>query len=175
MHDHEELPAPLRRAVEHMREEPAVRPEWRSALLERAAERDVIPMRTRRVSIPLPMAIAAGLACALVGGAVMRTVDRPAKAVAAAAVDTLPVHFSVVAPNAAQVTIVGDFNHWNPTSLPMRRSSDGRVWEVDVRLPLGRYSYSYLIDGKLAADPSAPRGVEDDFGSPNSVLMVRGS
>ena len=79
------------------------------------------------------------------------------------------------APNAARVSIVGDFNHWNPTTLPMKRSADGRLWEVEVRLPLGRYSYAFMIDGRIAADPSAPSGAGDDFGTPNSVLMVRGS
>jgi 1,4-alpha-glucan branching enzyme len=87
----------------------------------------------------------------------------------------LPVRFSVVAPRAAQVSIVGDFNHWNPTTLPMRRSADGQTWEVEVKLPVGRYSYAFLIDGAFAPDPAAPRGSGDDFGTPNSVLMVRGS
>jgi len=73
------------------------------------------------------------------------------------------------------VSIVGDFNQWNPTTLPMRRSADGRSWEVEVRLPLGRYSYAFLIDGKISPDPGAPQGAGDDFGAPNSVLMVRGS
>jgi 1,4-alpha-glucan branching enzyme len=87
----------------------------------------------------------------------------------------LPVRFSIVAPNAAHVTIVGDFNQWNPSALPLKRSANGRLWEVEVRLPLGVYTYAFMIDGHLAPDPTAPRSVADDYGAPNSVLMVRGS
>jgi hypothetical protein len=32
-----------------------------------------------------------------------------------------------------------------------------------------------MVDGRLARDPAAPQDVSDDYGSPNSVLMVRGS
>lgn len=88
---------------------------------------------------------------------------------------TVPVRFSLVAPNATMVSIVGDFNRWNPRALPMRRSPDGRIWEIEVRLPLGRYDYAFMIDGRLSPDPAAPRDVNDDFGAPNSIVMVRGS
>lgn len=177
--DEDRLSPPLADAVPFLRELPEVRAEWRAAVL-----RDVTRVeKPRRVSLSVPWAIAAGLVCAMVGGgaALLATHDRAATRPVTAAVDSLaattmlPVRFSVVAPQAARVSIVGDFNHWNPTSLPMRRSSDGRTWEVDVRLPAGRYSYAFLIDGTLAPDPDAPRGSGDDFGTPNSVLMVRGS
>jgi len=38
------------------------------------------------------------------------------------------VQFAVWAPNARQVSVVGDFNQWNPTANVMRSSSAG-VWE----------------------------------------------
>jgi hypothetical protein len=49
------------------------------------------------------------------------------------------------------------------------------MWEVEVRLPLGRYNYAFLVDGRLARDPGAPSTTDDGFGTPNSVLMVQGS
>jgi 1,4-alpha-glucan branching enzyme len=70
------------------------------------------------------------------------------------------------------VAIVGDFNQWNAESLPMRRSADGRRWEIEVRLPPGRYTYGFVVDGKLTPDPRAPESASDDFGIPNSVRMV---
>lgn len=184
MHDDDldRLPAPLSDALPLLRELPTMRAEWRADVLrEVAVARPQKP--TRRVSLSLPWAIAAGLFCAMVGGGVAVFASR-AKATASptavaasspASAMMLPVRFSVVAPHAAQVSIVGDFNHWNPTTLPMRRSADGRTWEVEVKLPVGRYSYAFLIDGAFAPDPAAPRGSGDDFGTPNSVLMVRGS
>lgn len=177
--DEDRLPTPLADAVPLLRELPEMRAEWRADVLREVSR----PARVRRVSLSVPWAIAAGLVCALAGGgaALLATRDRgPAASMASTPAlvtsgTTLPVRFSVVAPKAAQVSIVGDFNHWNPTTLPMRRSADGRTWEVEVRLPLGRYSYAFLIDGSLALDPAAPRGSGDDFGEPNSVVMVRGS
>jgi hypothetical protein len=180
----EDLPRPLNDALPLLRDLPTVRPQWRADVLREVA-RSGKP--ERRVSLSVPWTIAAALLCAVVGGgaALVATHARssalpigaiassPAPAMPTTAV--LPVRFSVVAPHAARVAIVGDFNHWNPTTLPMRRSADGRTWEVEVRLPVGRYSYAFLIDGSLALDPAAPRSSGDDFGEPNSVLMVRGS
>ena len=179
--DDDGLTGALGRATQGLRAEPAMRAEWRDELLRQVqaarAPESARVARPKRLSVSIPWAIAAGLVCALVGAGVARMV--PAAAVRsqaeASAPAVLPVRFSVAAPNAARVSIVGDFNEWNPTSLPMKRSADGRLWEVEVRLPLGRYSYAFMIDGRLALDPAAPRSAGDDFGTPNSVLMVRGS
>ncbi len=193
--DDDRLPNDLARATNLLRAEESVRPEWRSALLDEIARtpRDAAEpraavdqgaMRRRGIHLSVPMAIAAGIVCAIGGAAVSRVATRPAPTTVTSAATSqpaptssaaLPVRFSVVAPTAASVSIVGDFNHWNPTALPMTRSADGKHWEIEVRLPLGRYSYAFLIDGKISPDPAAPQGSGDDFGAPNSVLMVRGS
>jgi hypothetical protein len=185
MHDGEDdrLAGPLGRAADELRREPPLRSEWRAELLHRVQDvaqeppRQIAPHTTwRRWSISIPWAIAAGVACALVGAAAARLApSRQPVTPQQIAAAVLPVKFSVVAPNAARVSIVGDFNQWNPTALPMKRSADGRLWEVEVRLPLGRYSYAFMIDGHLSPDPAAPSSAGDDFGTPNSVLMVRGS
>jgi hypothetical protein len=174
-----ELSGPLNEALPILRELATVRAEWRADVLNQVARAD---KPARRVSFSLPGAIAAGLFCAMVGGGVAAFVTRarssamPAVAVSSPPSSTaLPVRFSVVAPHATRVAIVGDFNHWNPATLPMRRSVDGQTWEVEVKLPVGRYSYAFVIDGTIAPDPAAPRGSGDDFGTPSSVLMVRGS
>ena len=41
------------------------------------------------------------------------------------------VHFAVWGPNARQVYLTGDFNHWNVKSHPMN-SSDSGVWTLFV-------------------------------------------
>jgi len=192
MRDHEpdRLPDSLARAVELMRQEEAPSAKWRGELLRRAAaERSSAQWNAaRRVTLSVPWAIAAGLLCAVVGGAAAFGVvrygvsDRGAARLAnnsnvsdAGGGTMLPVTFSVVAPNAASVSIVGDFNRWNPTALPMRRSADGRTWQLEVRLPLGLYAYAFMIDGRLSPDPAAPHTAADDFGTPNSMVVVRGS
>ena len=40
------------------------------------------------------------------------------------------IHFSVWAPNAQRVSVVGDFNDWNPRRHLMRRRKDVGVWEL---------------------------------------------
>ena len=41
------------------------------------------------------------------------------------------VRFAVWAPNAEQVTVIGDFNQWDRSRTPMNRR-DGGVWELFI-------------------------------------------
>jgi hypothetical protein len=139
-------------------------------------------------------AIAAGLTCAIAGGLLTALLlGRPyAPASSAALTDltaTMPlpgesaaasgghatVRFVFVAPYASRVSLVGDFNRWNPTAMPMNRSTDGRAWLIDVPLAPGRHVYAFIVDGDLAPDPAAPRAGDDDFGVPSSVVLVGGA
>ena len=128
-------------------------------------------------------AIAAGLAALAVGsGWLFSRGLRPAMPRArAAAVSTRAsisraphaVQFVVVARDAAEVSLVGDFNNWSATATPMRLESAGGVWSVTVPLPAGRYQYAFVINGReWRADPAAPAAPVDDFGAPNSILAV---
>jgi 1,4-alpha-glucan branching enzyme len=56
---------------------------------------------------------------------------------------TVGVHFAVWAPNAARVSVVGDFNGWDGRVHPMRRLLPSGVWELFVpELPDGeRYKF----------------------------------
>jgi len=42
------------------------------------------------------------------------------------------VRFAVWAPNAARVSLVGDFNHWDGRMYPMRIRGDSGVWELFI-------------------------------------------
>src|SRR5215218_2261665 len=85
------------------------------------------------------------------------------------------VRFSLTAPNAAHVAIVGSFNEWNPIATPLVRDPATGTWIVSLRLPPGRHVYAFVVDGNVKADPAAPRAADDDFGSSNSVVLVSGS
>lgn len=86
------------------------------------------------------------------------------------------VKFVLVAPQASHVTVVGNFNDWNPSAHPMQRTPTGGTWTVTVPLEAGRHEYSFVVDGDhWMPDPAAPLAAEDGFGVANSVLLVSGS
>ncbi|MDD2058843.1 1,4-alpha-glucan branching protein GlgB [Pseudomonas sp. GD03860] len=70
------------------------------------------------------------------------------------------VRFSVWAPNARRVSVVGDFNNWDGRRHPMRLRHPSGVWEIFVpRLTAGE-AYKYEVLGRegilpLKADPLA--------------------
>lgn len=67
---------------------------------------------------------------------------------------TKPVNFLCIAPDAKTVSIVGDFNGWDPVVNPMKRHVDGS-WQGQLTVSLGHHQYGLLIDGKLTLDPRA--------------------
>jgi len=69
------------------------------------------------------------------------------------------VRFTVWAPNAKAVSVVGEFNDWNVFIHPMSRIDDGEIWEVFVE-GLGEGEiYKYAIEPQwggpriMKADP----------------------
>lgn len=182
--DTDELTGALARATPLLREAPGPRAAWRDALLGAVAADDGV--RPLRWSVRPIAAIAACAACLIAGAAISYGVMRgrsmaPDATLASAgsvrhgAQGRLPVRFAVEAPEAVHVSIVGDFNGWNPAGLPLHRLADGRTWEVEVGLTPGRYAYAFVVDGRLARDSSAAESGADDFGVPNSVVLVGGS
>lgn len=78
------------------------------------------------------------------------------------------------APGSALVYLVGDFNNWNETSTPMKRSDDG-VWTIVLSLQSGReYFFRYLIDGqRWENDWNADKYVKSPYSDvENSVVIV---
>jgi len=86
---------------------------------------------------------------------------------------TRAVLIRLAAPASSRVTVVGDFNDWDPVATPLRPAGDGGTWTVELHLKPGRYHYTFLIDGRRwASDPSEAPAAESDFGAPMSVLTV---
>ena len=126
-----------------------------------------------------------GAGAALAAGLLVAVFFRPARspeagseptaatAAVPAAADTRPVHLRLAAPASSRVTVVGDFNDWDPAGTPLRLTGDHGIWTVELRLKPGRYHYAFLIDGRRwEGDPSEARAPESDFGAPVSVLTV---
>ena len=90
------------------------------------------------------------------------------------------IKFVLVAPHAATVSVVGDFNNWYAQATPMTRTPTGGTWSVALKLPAGRHVYAFVVNGangtsQWVADPTAPLAPEDGLGAPNSVVLVGGS
>jgi predicted carbohydrate-binding protein with CBM48 len=82
-----------------------------------------------------------------------------------------PVQFVFVAEQAARVSLVGDFNDWDPAATPLSRAPGG-VWSAVLPLRPGRFTYSFVVDGRVwHGDPEAPVNT-NDFGRPSSVVFV---
>jgi hypothetical protein len=148
-------------------------------------------------TLPLSPLIGAALAAGLVGIGVLlgsflfdrggqNSTGRP-ETVASASSPRSPlsdtsrvIKFVLVAPHAATVSVVGDFNNWDAQATPMTRTPTGGTWSVAIPLPSGRHVYAFVVNGvngssRWVADPTAPLAPEDGLGAPNSVVLVGGS
>ena len=85
--------------------------------------------------------------------------------------------FRVWAPNAKAVSLVGEFNGWNPDAQPMTWI-DGGVWETTVQdIPLyTAYKYHVVAQDGTAVDKSDPYGVHTETrpGTASKVYEVGG-
>ena len=77
---------------------------------------------------------------------------------------TKKIHFSLKAENASNVSLVGEFNNWNPDADPMQRDENG-TWAKKKMLPPGNIEYKYWVDGKWVLDPYNLRVCQNFFES----------
>ena len=81
------------------------------------------------------------------------------------------MNFVCHAPEAKTVSIVGDFNQWNPAANPMKQSAD-RAWTIRLDLKHGHHRYAFLVDGHLTLDPQAMGVTRNDQNERVSLLAV---
>ncbi len=79
--------------------------------------------------------------------------------------------FSITAPTAMSVQLVGDFTHWQEKPIAMKKERGG-VWKVAVQLAPGTHHYRFLVDGQWRDDPECTVRVPNPFGSQNAVRQV---
>ncbi len=81
------------------------------------------------------------------------------------------VSFSLNAPHARQVALVGDFNAWDPQKHLMEKGADG-VWEKTVILEPGTYEYKFYQDSQWIVDPQNVQQCPNRFGTRNSMVVI---
>ena len=81
------------------------------------------------------------------------------------------IKFELSAPEAKEVSLVGNFNQWNSQANPMKKDKKG-IWKVALSLKPGRYEYRFIADGNWKNDPSCSFRVANEFGGENCVRIV---
>ena len=81
------------------------------------------------------------------------------------------LNFTCNAPQAHSVSLVGDFNQWNPKSHPMKQMPD-KMWFLMAELKHGHHRYAFWVDGQLQLDPQAQGITRNDQGERVSLIPV---
>jgi 1,4-alpha-glucan branching enzyme len=81
------------------------------------------------------------------------------------------VQFRIYRPDARFVSIIGDFNNWNPENDILTKGEDG-IWRITRRLSAGTYRYKFVVDGKWVPDIYNPRNASDATGEIASVITI---
>lgn len=71
-----------------------------------------------------------------------------------------------------KICVAGDFNNWSPTATPLHYDAKLGVAYTIVPIPPGRYQYRLILDGAWQADPHNNQQQHNEYGEPNSVLIV---
>jgi 1,4-alpha-glucan branching enzyme len=79
--------------------------------------------------------------------------------------------FTIRAPAATSVHVVGDFTHWQKAPISLKKGDSG-VWSGSVSLPPGTYHYRFLVDGEWRDDPECTLRVDNPYGGQNAVRQV---
>jgi len=84
---------------------------------------------------------------------------------------TKEFQFSFNAGDAKKVSLVGEFNNWNPDADPMQKDGNG-TWTKKKMLSLGNIEYKYWVDGEWVQDPENSSVCPNCFGTQNNVVNV---
>lgn len=79
--------------------------------------------------------------------------------------------FTIDAPKAKEVHLVGDFNDWKLGQNSFMQPDNG-VWKKQINLDPGRYHYRFVIDGEWTEDPNNPKKAKNPFGQMNSLIEI---
>jgi 1,4-alpha-glucan branching enzyme len=96
---------------------------------------------------------------------------KPAPPAAGPADKKVVANFDLMAPNAKEVLVTGDFTSWSSTGITMKKGANGQ-WKTSINLKPGKYEYKFIVDGQWWNDPNNKATVGNSFGSLNSVKVV---
>jgi chromosome partitioning protein len=80
--------------------------------------------------------------------------------------------FTIEAPAAKDIYIVGDFNDWKISEESKLDRRENGCWEKRMGVPQGRYRYKFIIDGNWVVDPKNPEMEQNVFGTFDSIMKI---
>jgi chromosome partitioning protein len=86
--------------------------------------------------------------------------------------DIKEVTFTIEAPAAKDIYIVGDFNDWKINDETRLDRRENGCWEKRMGLPQGRYRYKFLVDGAWTLDSKNPELESNAFGTLDSIMKI---
>ena len=82
------------------------------------------------------------------------------------------INFTITAPNAKEIYIVGDFNQWKVSEENRLSRLDDGKWLKRFELSPGRYKYKFVIYGEWTHDDSNSDREKNVYGTFDSVLTL---
>jgi len=80
--------------------------------------------------------------------------------------------FSIKAPEAKEVYVVGDFNHWKMNEASRLAKLDDGNWQGKLALTPGKYRYKFVVDGEWLLDSQNIEKELNPFGTYDSVKKL---
>ena len=80
--------------------------------------------------------------------------------------------FSIKAPEAKEVYIVGDFNHWKMNEASRLAKLEDGNWQAKFALTPGKYRYKFVVDGEWLLDSQNMEKEQNPFGTYDSVKKL---
>jgi len=79
--------------------------------------------------------------------------------------------FTLTAPQATCVQLVGDFTRWTEHPIDLHKNTNG-TWEATVSLRKGLHLYRFLVDGHWRDDPQSVLRIHNPYGTEDSVIHI---
>jgi chromosome partitioning protein len=80
------------------------------------------------------------------------------------------LRFRLLAPEANEVRVAGDFNNWQPDEAAHLDFDGHGIWSAVLPLKPGTYQYRFIVDGRWMEDPHNPQTVDTVYGVKNSLV-----
>jgi hypothetical protein len=150
----------------------------RAEAIEQAMPKKELPRswwtrpRTLHRAPIVSLALAAGFAAVVALSTLAYVRSGPLSTIFVSTTDTVHVMRFVYHDTAAtHIAVVGDFNGWGESEIPLRMNEAG-VWTATVAIPAGAHEYAFVVDRQhWVADPSA-LSARDEFGTPTSRVRI---